>query len=423
MQADCPVECESCGKTMRVRIEGFSSTPPAPAPFDAARYIEELKAELADIRERCQFRETERDEARQELAALKAEPTGWPANIPGLPWEVWSNNGCIGIYSAAARHDVLHVTHEDGRAFHQSNGVNVYDPKEVAKFIVGAVSRIYTPTGEKAGSVDSRAAFNSTLEDCGSWDSETGNYVASPDHMWDFWQAALSHAAQKPAGVPSVDELIEIARKGGKWETPFHQLGGDVKQRWRAEIEAVRNAILSASPWIPVSQAPVGINLKDHEKEIVAHFESMTVEELQAKVGPDYEVQLREPKPTTCPTCQGSKVLVSEGHVACPDCSPKAHTCRLECQQKGEICNAPNEGKFCTRRKGHDGPHVACEDSDHDLAVWEDVVVKVVPETFEQALQKYDVLAAVYESFQRPEHKDALRNAWNFIQARKPAAK
>ena len=27
---------------------------------------------------------------------------------------------------------------------------------------------------------------------------------------------------------------------------------------------------------------------------------------------------------------------------------------------------------FCCRGKGHDGPHVACTDTDHAIEVWED---------------------------------------------------
>jgi len=49
----------------------------------------------------------------------------------------------------------------------------------------------------------------------------------------------------------------------------------------------------------------------------------------------------------------------------CPYCA--RHPGEISCGDGSEIPFAP----ICTRPAGHNGPHVACADSEHDLVRWE----------------------------------------------------
>jgi len=42
------------------------------------------------------------------------------------------------------------------------------------------------------------------------------------------------------------------------------------------------------------------------------------------------------------------------------------------------LCDARNGNLLCSRKRGHDGPHVACAPPDHELAEWTDEEIVVV---------------------------------------------
>lgn len=70
--------------------------------------------------------------------------------------------------------------------------------------------------------------------------------------------------------------------------------------------------------------------------------------------------------------------------------------CNHECEMNGEHCETANpDGLICTRLAGHAGPHVACNEDRHALAVWpKDKVIPLMESTpgpWEFGSQPYNV--------------------------------
>jgi len=63
------------------------------------------------------------------------------------------------------------------------------------------------------------------------------------------------------------------------------------------------------------------------------------------------------------PRCDGRCIFVARGVVICNVLSPR------------KVCPYPYY--VCTLPKGHEGPHIACAASRHNLAHWEDGDAKV----------------------------------------------